>query len=180
MSLARRHEYLKAIGIEPWVSRPARRIVEESALAPAAAKESAMQMQPSAGAVEASALLGQIMIGPGRGHTLLLCGSAAEAATELAADVARSLEGEPVWGWPATDECATGIPLAQVIEEHLFTRVMIFGSTAATPAGNAASQVAGSAHLIWVDPIPVLIKSGAARRRLWLTLSTQSWCAVRA
>jgi len=194
MNPARRLEYLKAIGIEPWVRRLASGAAGESGWV-ASAEDTAIP-QPTAGAVEASASRAQkgrrrpvdpgwvsetrIIIGPGNGHTLLLCGSADEAATEMAADIARSLEGEPVWGWPVADGSATGLSLEQAIGERLFTRVLIFGSALAKPAGDATSQVAGSAHLVWADPIPALMKSGAARQRLWSALSTRLWCMVRA
>lgn len=124
-----------------------------------------------------SALLEHIVVGPGNGSTLLLCGGSEEASTALAADIARCLEGEPVWGWPASSAAAAGTTLGDAIEEHLFTRVLVFGREPVANAAVRTAGFAGSAQLIWTDPIPVLMESGAARRRLWQELSASQWCA---
>lgn len=151
MSRACRNEYLSAMGIEIWIPRAG------------AAADVSTSCPP--------AIAASLVIGPGRGDTLLLCGDPAEAATPLAADIARSLAGEPVWAWPAPDESVPAMPLQQAIEERLFTRVLVFGSGLLAPAMGPPAKVLGSARLIRVDSIPRLLKSGAARRALWLALN---------
>jgi hypothetical protein len=128
-------------------------------------------LQPGMVMACGAAIAGRVVLGPGAGSTLLLCGKPGEAATALAADISRSLGSEPVWSWPAQDESEPGIPLEQAIEERLFTRVLVFGRDLLAPAADPAVQVIGSARLIRVDSIPLLVKSGAARRALWLALN---------
>ncbi len=152
MNLARRQEYLSAMGIELWTLRAV------------------------PGAAPAS-LAEHIVIGPGDGNTLLVCGGPDEAATALAADIARCLEGEPVWSWPARTDSGPGIPLTQAIEEHLFTRVLVLGRGLVASAGDPGAAVLGSAHLIVADSIETLLANSAARRGLWLALSANLWCA---
>jgi len=175
VNLTRRHEYLQAMGIDIWLPRltivPARQNPD------AARAEGADMPELSETGVAVTALAGRIVVGPGSGSTLLLCGTAEEAATALAADIARSLEGEPVWGWPASIPHAAGMTLGDAIEEHLFTRVLVFGREQLADDEEGQTGFTGSAQLIWTDPIPVLMESGAARRRLWRELSASGWCA---
>jgi hypothetical protein len=186
MNLARRNHYLGAMGIDIWVPRRTATRASEAALQPARSEETAA-LQPDTVEPKAtrrpwlgkrdsymacgSAIAGRVVLGPGAGSTLLLCGKPGEAATALAADIARSLGSEPVWSWLAQDEAAPGVPLEQAIEERLFTRVLVFGRDLFAPAADPAVQVIGSARLIRVESIPVLVQSGAARRALWLALN---------
>ena len=176
MSLARRREYLKAMGIDSWILRSAAVTDGEPDSAPALTAET-KTLQSLEVTTAANVLAGGIVIGPGAGNTLLLCGGPGEAATALAADIARSLEGEPVWSWPTPGLGAPGISLAQAIGERLFTRVLIFGSDLLAGIVEPAVRVIDCAQLIWTDSIPVLLESGAARRSLWLALSANLWCA---
>ncbi len=191
MSRACRNEYLSAMGIDIWIPRVTAAPASDGADQPALAEETAAsqpgalfnaversRLPPQAGAGKrdsymacASAIVGGIVIGPGAGDTLLLCGKPGEAATALAADIARSLRCEPVWSWPAQDESVPGLPLEQAIEERLFTRVLVFGPDLLASAADPAVQVIGSARLIRADSIPRLVESGAARRALWLALN---------
>ena len=170
MSLARRNQYLSAMGIDLWVPRATATRASEAAHRPARSEEIAV-LQPDTVMACGLALTGRVVLGPGAGSTLLLCGKPGEAATALAADIARSLGSEPVWSWPAQDEAVPGMPLEQAIAERLFTRVLVFGRDLLAPAADPGVQVIGSARLIRVDSIPVLVKSGAARRALWLALN---------
>lgn len=166
MTPVRRQAYLKAMGIDVWIPRSA----------PAGSRES---LPLETGTGETTREL-QIFVGPGSGSTMLLCASAAEAATELASDIARSLEGEPVWAWLASGDSTPGVSLPLAIEEHLFTRVLVFGLEPLARAGSGKNRIVGSAELVWTDPIPGLAESGAARQRLWQQLSASHWCAGRA
>ena len=116
-------------------------------------------------------------IGPGEGNLLLLCGSAAEAALPLAADIARSLDCEPVWAWPVDTEAPGGILLGQAIEERLFTRVVAFGASLAPAISETSDGVLGSARILRADPIPELLDSPAARQTLWGKLCAMQWTA---
>ena len=175
MNLVRRHEYLKAMGIDLWLPRLTTVPADDDSNPARANAADAAQASEVTAAEAAPA--GRIVIGPGSGSTLLLCGGSDEAATALAADIARSLEGEPVWAWPAPGPNTPGMTLAGAIEEHLFTRVLVFGSQRLEPAEDGKGELTGSTRLVRTDPIPVLMESGAARRRLWLELSASQWCA---
>jgi hypothetical protein len=175
LNLALRHEYLQAMGIDIWLPRLTSAPVNKN---PATARvETADVPEASEKGTAETALAGRIVVGPGGGSTLLLCGRSEDASTALAADIARSLDCEPVWAWPAPGPAAAGTTLGDAIKEHLFTRVLVFGQEQLTPAMERKAGFAGSAQLIWTDPIPVLMESGAARRRLWQELSACQWCA---
>lgn len=175
--LGQRHEYLKALGIDVWVPRttaeqdieyPSRDLpsTEENELEPGLACSAPVTDAPS-----------ELVIGPGSSNTLLVCGGPDEAATALAADIARCLDCEPVWSWPAQRETDQGIPLEQAIEEGLFTRVVVFGANLRQSDQELDSPVIRSARMILADSIPVLIRDGSARRALWQQLSASNWCA---
>lgn len=177
MNIARHSEYLKALGIEIWVPRVGSFTAGElpPTLSPDHKPELPLAITARSKTVNAAA---RIVIGPGDGDTLLLCGNSAEAATALAADIARSLDCEPVWGWPQKDDSAPALSLQQAVQERLFTRVLVFGPDLVATTEEAVSMVVGSARLIRSESIPVLSESGAARRALWLELSANHWCAT--
>lgn len=170
MNLAQRNHYLGVMGIDIWVPRARATPASDAASRPARSEETPVLQRDSYMAC-ASVIAGRVVLGPGAGSTLLLCGKPGEAATALAADIARSLGSEPVWSWLAQEEAAPGMPLEQAIAERLFTRVLVFGRDLFAPAADAAVQVIGSARLVRVESIPVLVQSGAARRALWLALN---------
>lgn len=176
MNLARRNEYLKALGIEVWVARQAS-VAPRDSLDKTSTVQESQAPRPIIAPTEASDTALRIVIGPGEGNTLFLCGKSADAATPLAADIARSLDCEPVWSWPQQDESAPGLSLQQAIEERLFTRVLVFGPDLVASPREHLSMVIGSARLICSEAIPVLSQSGAARRALWLDLCASQWCA---
>ena len=171
MQPARRIEYLKAMGIETWIPRTkADPAVESRDEPPLAAAKEVQASRPDEALPGLSIAAQQIVVCPGTGDTLLLCGQYGEHATALAADIARSLGHEPVWSWPAQDATTPGLSLEQAVKERLFTRVIVFGQV---PAADPASRVIGSARLVHVDALPVLSRSSAARRALWLALNEQ-------
>jgi hypothetical protein len=160
--------YLRALGIDVWVLR---RPPESGGPAAESDAESSLGDRPTDEPRGASPWV----IGPGNGSLLLLCGSPEEAASPLATDIARCLNGEPVWGWPAPGRGAEGVPLEAAIRERLFTGVLVFGGAARenTPA------VSGSARLLRVPAIFDLARDPHARRALWARLRATGWCAAR-
>ena len=172
MALARRNAYLHALGIDVWVPR--------------AGADKATFVHPEPGAVSELpvSLAHGLHIGPGDGNTLLLCNGPAEAATQLAADIARCLDGEPVWSWPVPAEAEPGISLQQAIEQRLFTRVLVFGQElggfVSELASGSDAQVIASARILRTRSITELAGSPVAKRTLWSELCANEWCAGRA
>ena len=174
MEQARRIEYLRTLGIDVWV--PLGRA--------AGAAESPGRATESARAVAAeprmrNGIINGIIMGPGTGNLLLVCASSDEAATALAADIARCLDSEPVWSWPAPGDSAAGVPLEQAIAERLITRVVIFGNDLLESGIDPVDRVLGSARLLRVAAIPELAGKASARKALWAELCTNHWCAPR-
>ncbi len=153
MTAPHHYEYLEALGIDIWLPR----MDDES------------QVHDS---VDQG-----FLIGPGSGSMLMLCAHSSEAATPLAADIARSLDCEPVWGWPAQEDDSTGVPLEQAIEERLITRVLVLGSQLVDLKAVSSSQVISSAKVASSESITVLLKNAGARKALWSVLSDNNWCA---
>jgi len=116
----------------------------------------------------------RLVVGPGSGSTLLLCRVAEESATRLAADIGRCLE-DPVWSWP-DPEGNPGYPsLQETIEQHLFTRVLLFGAALASQAiKGPLPEILGSASIKVAADLDELAVNGESRRDLWqyLSLST--------
>jgi DNA polymerase III psi subunit len=188
MALARRHAYLQALGLDPLVLR----VSPENGIV--ACSEGAAASESRGPGLQ------NLHLGPGDGSILLVCNSPAEAATRLATDIARSLDSEPVWSWPMPAQTGQGLTLQQIIEQRLFTRVLIFGNKAATRAPRLASDpdnelagepaskcaadvdanVIASARIIRTLSIGELEKSAGAKRALWSELCLNHWCAVRA
>ncbi len=133
-----RRSYLEAMGIGVWINKPA---------APDADRW---------------------VVGPGSGNTLLLCRSAEESETRLAADIGRSLGGDPVWAWPEPEgkqECPS---LKDTIDQHLFTQVLLFGHALASQTFKGSiPEVLSSARLQVTADLDELAVDGAARRELW-------------
>jgi len=172
MALARRNAYLRALSIDVWVPR--------------AGADKATFVHPEPGAVSALplALAHGLHIGPGHGNTLLLCNTPAEAATRLAADIARCLDGEPVWSWPVPEEAEPGISLQQAIEQRLFTRVLVFGPElggfVSEFVSGSDAHVIASARILCTRSITELAGSPVAKRTLWSELCANEWCTGRA
>jgi hypothetical protein len=97
-------------------------------------------------------------------------------------------------------ETGRALTLQQIIEQRLFTRVLIFGQKAGADASRAASDVArelagelvsksagdadakviASARILRTLSIGELEKSAGAKRTLWAELCLNDWCAVHA
>jgi hypothetical protein len=110
-----------------------------------------------------------LVVGPGRGATLLVCSEAADSVTKFAADLARALGGDPVWAWP--DPAAAGHSLEEAVADGLFTRIVVFGrALAACLFGSEAPALLGTAAVACVPALDELADSGLAKRALWRQL----------
>jgi hypothetical protein len=167
ISEARRLQYLDAMGIDALVSLArAARMSAQPADHPA----------PSRDVVADNS--GLYVIGPGTSQTLLLCQQQAETASRLASDIARCLEEPPVWGWQSpsfadSGSGPAGMDLETAIRDRLFTRVLVFGASAAESASR--DEVVASARIIRAPAIPELANSAEHKRSLWLQLVTHGW-----
>ena len=139
---AQRRAYLEAMGIGVWINRIA---------APDADRW---------------------VVGPGSGSTLLLCRTAQESGTRLAADIGRSLGGDPVWAWPDPEGRKEYPSLKDTIEQYLFTQVLLFGHALAVRAfkGSVPEALACASVQVTAD-LDELAVDGMARRKLWQCLS---------
>ena len=139
---AQRRAYLEAMGIGVWINRVA---------APDADRW---------------------VVGPGLGSTLLLCRTAQESETRLAADIGRSLGSDPVWAWPDAEGRQEYPSLKNTIEQHLFTRVLLFGPALAIQAfeGSVPEVLACASVQVTAD-LDELAVDGMARRKLWQELA---------
>ena len=156
MQAARRSEYLKALGIDVWVARTS----------------------------SAKPHFRGIVMGPGTTGTLILCADAGEAASTVAADIARSLDCEPVWCWLADEESEPGVALDQAIANFMFTRVLVLGEgllDSALPyrTGPEKTRVIGSASVLVADSVAELVQHGESRLALWRQLNGDKWCGPR-
>lgn len=141
---AQRRAYLEAMGIGVWINR-----------------------------VAAPDVVLRWVVGPGSGSTLLLCRTAQESATPLAADIGRSLGGDPVWAWPDPAGGQEYPSLGDTMEQYLFTRVLLFGHALAGQAFTGrVPEMLGSASVQVTADLEELAVDGMARRKLWRYLST--------
>ena len=142
MMEAQRRAYLEAMEIGVWIAKPA---------APDVARW---------------------VVGPGSGSTLLLCRSPEESGTPLAADIGRSLGGDPVWAWPDPEGGPEYPSLEGTIEQYLFTRVLLFGKALAGQSFQGkVPGIVGSASVKVTADMDELAVDGMARRNLWRCLS---------
>lgn len=150
----RRLQYLEAMDVPLWLPR-GRHVVAGPAVAEAAAP-------PPQKALMA------LHFAPGNGSCLFICATAAEAATPLAGDLARTVGGAPVWAWPA--EGAAG-GLEAEARERLFTAVLIFGEPLAQQLyGRQLPASCGSAPLLVAPALDAVETSAAARRECWAAI----------
>jgi hypothetical protein len=181
-----REAYLDALGITVWARREPPQATPEPVTSPvegavqAAGPEAVAQgpvtppVQPaparkSPGKAAAKAL--GLLLGPGQGSCLFLCGSEDETASPLAADLARTLSGAPVWAKTAI--AGDGVALEAAVDERLFTSVVIFGQAQALLAlGGAAPERCGAARVIVVPELKRLASDPAARRSCWQALKS--------
>jgi len=142
---ARRRDYLEALGIDVWLSRPE-----------AAARD-------------------RLLIGAGQGSTLLICESPAATAGKLATDIARALGEEPVWAWPDPDVGDGSETLEEAIADRLFTRVIVFGkANGGLLFHGEVPAVLGSAAVNLVPGLDDLAVRGSGKQALWVQMKSWS------
>lgn len=111
------------------------------------------------------------VVGPGSGSTLLLCRTAEESGTRLAADIGRSLGGDPVWAWPDPEGRQEHPTLKDTIEQYRFTQVLLFGpALAGRVFKGSVPEVLGSTSVQVTADLDELAVDGVARRKLWQCL----------
>ena len=140
MTEARRRAYLEAMGYDVWVSR------------------------------DSTAGAGRLVVGPGRGSTLLVCPEPGHSATKIAADISRAVGEEPVWAWPDPEGLVDSPDLEQAVRDGLFTRVVLFGKTLRKQLMNDDDGIVASSSIHVAEDPDVLAVSGDARRALWQML----------
>lgn len=92
-------------------------------------------------------------------------------ASPLASDLARVLDGAPVWAKTAI--AGGGVSLETAVQERLFTAVVIFGQAQAMLAlGGAAPERCGAAQVVVVPELQRLAADPAARRHCWQTFKS--------
>ena len=188
MNAGSRQQYLEALGIDVWVLKGRAASNQPAASEPAPDDATpdpvsgpvrvAPGLPLSEAAVRPGASRLGVCIGPGDSSVLLLCARPEDAATQLAADIARSLDAAPVWGWciPLQDERSS---LDAVISERLFTRILSFGVDPGTVGAGLVGGAVGIAQWLQADPLAELLQSAAARRALWASLAARNWHRVQ-
>ena len=112
-----------------------------------------------------------LKLGPGSGQVLMVVAALEEQATHLASDIARCLRSEPVWAWPGTS--GEDDELSQLVREHLFTHIVVFGDElAAGLFDGPAPATLGSARLVCAPSMQDLSSSPAGRKALWKLVSS--------
>ncbi len=143
MMESRRRAYLNALGLDVWTVKPP---------------------PPS---------LDRLVLQPGTGQTLLLCREPEETARRIAGDIARALGQDVVWAWPDPEGRAENASLEEAIRQHLFTRVVVFGSSLADRiCKGEAPRVVGSAGILVTRDMDELAVRGNAKQSLWEQLSS--------
>ncbi len=119
-----------------------------------------------------------LKLGPGAANVLLVCARVDEPATRIAADIARSLKAEPVWAWLDAD--AAGSDVETIINEHLFTTIIVFGKSLQKQvfAGSAPESL-GSARILKAPGMEKLCASSSARLALWKLIRSNHLAGLR-
>jgi DNA polymerase III psi subunit len=113
----------------------------------------------------------RLLIQPGGGDALLVADRAPAPGDLLAEDIARALNGKAVWSWP-DPAGMEGVSLEDAIEQHLFTRVVLFGTDLASRLFDAdVPLVIGSARIVPASGLAELAAGAEARRTFWKQLS---------
>jgi DNA polymerase III psi subunit len=87
------------------------------------------------------------------------------------------LPEQPVWAWPAGHD--GGCSAAQLVDEHLFTDVLVFGAECARAVfGSPLPELVGQARILVVPAMDELSNQPAARRSLWQCLCVSKLTAV--
>lgn len=115
----------------------------------------------------AADLPGRVTLGPGSGSVLLVCETAEQSSSRLAADIARALADAPVWAWCAE----SGHSLAEAVDGRLFTTLVLFGDDLRRRlCPGSQNEAVGSARVLQAPGLQRLHADAAARRKLWSLL----------
>lgn len=170
--MASRLAYLEALGLTAWERRDGTRSAERvgTVADPATASRPEQPPPPAAPAArspsESREPRARVVLGPGKGGCLFLCGREDDSTTALAADLARAVRDMPVWGH--VDERGGGQLLEAAIAERLFTQVVVFGEGLARLVfGGEVPGDAGPAKVTVVDDLARLARDPGARRACW-------------
>ncbi|MEJ8569053.1 hypothetical protein [Elongatibacter sediminis] len=189
-------EYLRAMDIDVWLRRDSSDAVAELVSGqpgsgpgpvdqPGDSAEAAPPRDEQTDRAAIATVADTLVIGPGAGSLLLVCASRNETSLPIASDIARSLAGAPVWGWPADRSSeADGNPspaqsLEDAISGRMFTGVVLFGVAIPGVEAGADETVCGSARILSADSLRRLAADPAARRGLWARLRNTDFCAPR-
>ena len=138
----RRRAYLEVMGYDIWSAKPA---------------------QPDAN---------RLLLQPGNGDVLMVCDAPNVSAGPLAEDIARALGDNVVWAWSDPEGRPENPTLEEAIEQQLFSRVILFGSTLPNRFfKNEIPLVLGSARIVSTHSLDDLLMQGSARLSLWKQLS---------
>jgi len=165
MNPARKTAYLEALGIDIWVLR------RDDELAVSDCGDDSISPDVSPASLSADWLY----VGPGSGNLLLVCACAADAATPLAADIARCLDAHPVWAWPADPDDSSATPVSEVINDRLITRIISFGIDKPSQGPKSANESIGTAQWLQTETIARLKDDGRCRQALWAMISLRNW-----
>lgn len=134
----RRQAYLEAMGFDVWIARP-----------PEAEKD-------------------RLVLGPGKGSTLLVCSAPEHSATRLGGDITRILGVDPVWAWPDPEGKPEHPRLEQAVTDSLFTQVLVFGEqTARLLFGKQVPEVIASSAVTVAADFDELATRGTSKQELW-------------
>ncbi len=138
---SQRRAYLDALGFDVWVARPA---------------------EPARD---------RLVISPGQGSILLVCGSATASVTKLAGDIARALGASPVWAWPDPEAGPDSPTVEEAVIERMFTRVIVFGAGLGEQLfGGAIPETLVSSAVNVTATLDDLAVRGSLKKGLWRLL----------
>lgn len=164
--------YLEALGLTAWTRRDvaAPAALAEAGAAPAPKPRPTSPAQPADPGIgsrpERRERRARVVLRPGKGSCLYLCGKEADSTTALAADLARVAAETPVWGH--VEDGGEGQLLEAAIAERLFTQVVVFGDAVARLVfGGDIPDNAGPARVTVVDDLERLAGDPGARRACW-------------
>jgi hypothetical protein len=141
MNELRRRAYLDAMGFDVWSVKPP---------APAC---------------------NRLVLQPGDGDTLLVCAQPENTAGRFAGDLARVLDGQVVWAWPEAEGGVANPTLEEAVQQHLFTRVVLFGKELGRRIVKGdIPLVVGSARILVTENLPDLADSGRSKLEFWKQL----------
>lgn len=134
----RRRAYLDAMGFDVWSVKPP---------APAC---------------------NRLVLQPGDGDTLLVCAQPENTAGRFAGDLARVLDGQVVWAWPDPEGGAANPTLEEAVQQHLFTRVVLFGEEMGRRVAEGEIPLAVcSAQILVTEHLPDLADRGRSKLEFW-------------